>query len=176
MLRAIVVVTLACAATAEGGEIADLHRELASREVDFDKSRSHEQVEADDHEITEIGLERTPCFGSCPVYTVIIKSDGRVRYVGERFVSREGEHTGRVRTWSFNALAQFIRDTGYMDLEDNYSRLVTDHPTVYTTVVMNGTRKVIKNYANAGPTNLWAVEQIIDKLLLETEWDGEDER
>jgi hypothetical protein len=49
--------------------------------------------------------------------------------------------------------------------------MVTDNPTVYTTVVMDGKRKVVSNYANAGPTKLWAIEQLIDKLLLEAKWD-----
>ena len=34
-----------------------------------------------------------------------------------------------------------------------------------------GRRKTVRNYGNAGPTKLWAVEQLIDKLLLEAKWD-----
>ena len=60
-----------------------------------------------------------------------------------------------------------------MDLENTYDRFVTDNPTAYTTVVMNANRKVIKNYAHAGPTKLWAIEQLIDKLMLEARWDNE---
>jgi len=30
-----------------------------------------------------ITLERTPCYGYCPVYKVTILSDGTVRYFGE---------------------------------------------------------------------------------------------
>ena len=53
---------------------------------------------------------------------------------------------------------------------------MTDQPTCYTTVVMHGERKMVRNYANAGPTKLWAIEQIIDKLLLEAEWDEPTEK
>jgi hypothetical protein len=49
--------------------------------------------------------------------------------------------------------------------------MVTDNSTVYSTVVIGGKRKVISNYANAGPTKLWAVEQLIHKLVLEATWD-----
>jgi hypothetical protein len=45
-------------------------------------------------------------------------------------------------------------------------------PAVYTSVTKRDRRKVIRNYANAGPTKLWAIEQLIDKLLLEAEWDS----
>jgi hypothetical protein len=155
-----------------GGQIAELHQKHAKADRGGpDESRSHEQVDAQDHGVTEIGLERTPCYGTCPVYTVIIESDGTFRYKGEKYVERKGEFTGKVSRYQFNQLAQFIRDSGYTDLHDTYSRAVTDNPTVYTTVVIDRKRKVVKNYANAGPTKLWAVEQLIDKLLLEATWD-----
>lgn len=56
-------------------------------------------------------------------------------------------------------------------MEDTYSCPVTDFPNVYTMVKMRGKQKVVKNYANAGPSKLWAIEQLIDKLLLEAEWE-----
>jgi hypothetical protein len=59
-----------------------------------------------------------------------------------------------------------------MGFESEYSRMITDHATTYTTVVMNGKRKVIRNYANAGPTALWAIEQLIDGLITKAQWDG----
>ena len=56
-------------------------------------------------------------------------------------------------------------------MADSYAATVTDLPTVYTTVVLAGKRKVVKDYADAGPSKLWAVEQVIDKVLLDAEWD-----
>lgn len=171
MCKTVVLVSLLLGSMAEAGELLDLYRNTVKREAGLPKGRSHGQVESWDHEITEIGLERTTCHGVCPAYTIIVKSDGSFRYVGESFVKKEGKHTGRVKKGSFNELAKFIRDEGYMDLDSNYSRAVTDNPAAFTTVVMNGKRKVICNYANAGPTKLWAIEQLIDKLLLEAKWD-----
>jgi hypothetical protein len=154
------------------GEIADLHKKIAgTTEPNFDKLRSHEEVSNQKHGITEIGLERTNCKWSCPAYTVVIKSDGTVRYKGDKSAKKIGEHTGKVSVWRFNELAQFIKDMGYIDLEDTYDGTWTDAATVYTTVVLNVNRKVIKNYANSGPTKLWAIEELIDKLRLEVKWD-----
>lgn len=170
--RMMLAIVLLAGCVTRGGEVADLHRKIADADRRrFDESRSHEQVDAQDHGVTEIGLERTPCYGTCPVYTVIIKSDGTFRFKGEKYVERKGEFTGKVGRYQFIQLAQFIRDSGYTELQDTYFRAVTDNPTVYTTVVIDGKRKVVKNYANAGPTKLWAVEQLIDKLLLEAKWD-----
>jgi hypothetical protein len=41
-----------------------------------------------------------------------------------------------------------------MSLKDGYSAAITDNPTVYTMVVMNGRRKIVSNNAGAGPATL----------------------
>jgi hypothetical protein len=158
---------------ASGGEISSLHRQHTSRASGaWQKSRSHDEVASTNHGITEIGIERTPCFGTCPSYTFIVKSDGTFRYKGERHAERQGEFTGRIAVWQFHQLAQFIKESGYTELEDYYSRTVTDNPTVYTMVVTNDKRKTVSNYANAGPTKLWAIEQLIDGLMAKAKWDS----
>jgi len=160
-----------------GGEISDYyareHPETASHGLAVrEKSRGHEQVESTAHGVTEIGIERGACFGTCPVYTFVIKSDGTCHYKGDKYVERIGEFSCNIPIWDFHTLAQFIRESGYMGFESEYSRMITDHATTYTTVVMNGKRKVIRNYANAGPTALWAIEQLIDGLITKAQWDG----
>lgn len=122
--------------------------------------------------ITEIGLERAGCYGTCPCYTVRITSDGRVRYLGERYVSRLGKHTGRIPTYSFQQVAEFIRDAGVAGFHDSYQDLnVSDQETTYTLFAIDGVQKLVSDYGNSGPTTLWAIEQLIDKLLAETKWD-----
>ena len=121
--------------------------------------------------ITEIQLRRTPCYGTCPVYHVTIRGDGHFKYVGERHVQRQGRYTGRVHPWHLKKLAQFLREAGFMDLEDRYFTPITDQATVYTTVTLDGVTKEIEHYANAGPPSLWAVEELIDLLLCKAEWD-----
>jgi len=165
-----------------GGEIADYyfkHSRENRKAVDVTellaakhKSRSYNEVESTNHGITEIGIERTGCFGTCPAYTFIVKRDGTFRYQGGKYAERTGEFSGTIPDWNFHRLAQFIRDSGYMELEDGYVCDVTDQPDTFTTVVMNGKRKAIKNYARAGPTKLWAIEQLIDDLMAKAKWSG----
>ena len=174
-MKIVMIVVILCTASllGRGGEISDIHRQQARRTLDdWKKSRSHAEVASTNHGITAIGIERTGCFGTCPSYTFIIKSDGTFRYRGFNFVERKGEFSGVVPDWDFHPLAQFIRDSGYMDLENSYDRTVTDNPTTYTMVVMNGKRKTVSNYANSGPTKLWAIEQLIDALMANAKWDS----
>ena len=171
LIGCFVIVTL----LAVGGEISDFHFKKNARDTlaDGRKSRGHDEVASTNHGITEIGIERSGCFGTCPIYTFIVKSDGTFRYKGTKHVEREGEFAGTIPVWYFHHLAQFIRDSGYTELEDGYRPGGnTDHATVYTMVVMNGKRKTISNYANTGPTKLWAIEQLIDDLMAKAKWDG----
>jgi hypothetical protein len=87
-------------------------------------------------------------------------------------VQREGKFGGTIPVWYFHRLAQFIKDSDYMGLENDYDRMVTDAATTYTMVVMKGKRKTVSNYANAGPTKLWAIEQLIDDLMDEAKWEA----
>ena len=59
-----------------------------------------------------------------------------------------------------------------MGFENEYTSAITDLSTVYTSVVMNGKRKVIRNYADTGPASLRAVEQRIDKIMSAAKWDS----
>src|SRR5574341_1902699 len=43
-----------------------------------------------------IGLDRGPCFGACPIYTVEIDEQGAVTYNGVRFVAVTGTQTGSI--------------------------------------------------------------------------------
>lgn len=167
-----IVIWLSAGAWLSAGEIEQLYRKWV-RPKDGDtaaQQKRFEQLGEPRHGITEIGLERSACFGDCPVYSVIIKSDGTFRYVGEGNVARKGTHTGEISTWDFNQLAEFIVESGYMNLESNYDVPITDLPAAYTTVVLNGKRKLIRNYGGLGPVRLWMLEQAIDATLLQAQW------
>jgi hypothetical protein len=175
MKRKILIIAVLGTASliAFAGEISDIHQGQTNPTLaPSKKSRSHDEVASTNHGITEIGIERTGCYGTCPSYTFIVKSDGTFRYKGVKFVEHEGEFTGKIPFWRFHELAQFIKDSGYMELEDYYARGITDNPTTYTMVVMNGKRKTVRNYANAAPSKLWAIEHLIDGLMTKINWDG----
>ncbi|KAB3530299.1 hypothetical protein F8154_13995 [Alkaliphilus pronyensis] len=43
-----------------------------------------------------IRLERTMCYGTCPVYNVTVNKDGKVKYEGEMYVYRIGKHQWKI--------------------------------------------------------------------------------
>lgn len=119
--------------------------------------------------ITEITLERTACFGFCPIYKVILRSDNTATYIGERFVERQGTYKAYIS--NFEYLAKIIEARRYFSLRNSYTAPVTDLPSAITSVVRNGKRKTIDNYANSGPIELWEIETLIDGLIANARWE-----
>lgn len=119
--------------------------------------------------VTEITLERTACFGFCPIYKVILRSDGTATYIGVNFVERQGTYKGYIS--GFEHLAKIIEARRYFSFSNNYTRPITDLPTAITSVVRNGKRKTVQNYANSGPIELWEIETLIDGLVANVSWE-----
>lgn len=131
-----------------------------------------EEVLNDHSGIDAIGLERTVCFGDCPVYTVIVSKDGRFLYDGEANVKRIGHFTGKVDTNELREIFRFVSSIGFSRLADGYSYPMTDAASTFTMVRKDGREKIVWNYANSGPPSLWAFDQLIDKLLDDAHWDA----
>jgi hypothetical protein len=65
-----------------------------------------------------IKLERTSCFGECPVYSVSIDARGNVAYEGTKFVRVEGRERDRIPTSRVAALLATAERIGFFDLRD----------------------------------------------------------
>jgi hypothetical protein len=158
------------------GEIADLHRKwVRPKEKDpAPQMARFEALQSPSHGVSEIGLERAICFGTCPAYSVIFKADGSVRYVGIENVPHKGVRNGRISDWEFHRLAEFAMKSGYMTMESDYDLpTITDLPVTYSMVVREEQRKLIRNYGSLGPIELWAFERAAESLLADVEWDDE---
>lgn len=119
-------------------------------------------------QITEVTLERTACFGPCPIYKVTLRRDGTATYEGQQFVERKGTYNGTI--YGFERLAQLIESRGYFNLKENYTINATDLPSALTSVVRAGRRKTITNYGDQGPVELWGIETAIDGIVANTKW------
>jgi hypothetical protein len=122
--------------------------------------------------VTEIAIERTPCYGFCQTYTLRLFSDGRVEYRGQASVPFVGQREGQLDKYFFTRLARTAVGIGFFELQDRYTCGVTDSPTVYVAVTKNGERKIIEHYAPEydGPYALRLLEQEIDAMYQHVEW------
>src|SRR5262245_28972505 len=122
--------------------------------------------------VTEIGIERTPCYGLCPTYTFVVRSDGTAEYRGQANVEHIGKRKGRLRPEQVEEIFRLAIDIGFFELADFYGCAITDNETVFLTAVRGGQRKTIQHYApdHCGPPRLRWLELTLDLLEEAVEW------
>src|SRR5262245_55584899 len=109
-----------------------------------------------------VELQRTPCEGSCPAYTVQIRGDGQINWL-QQSVGRAGA-TSTVSPAEARGLLEKLRTNGFWGLCSNYSVAASDGPTVITTLHIAGQQKRVSDYFNGGPKLLHDFEIDIDGL------------
>jgi hypothetical protein len=128
-----------------------------------------------------ISLERTACFGGCPVYRVWVSADGKVGYEGRAHVRRLGSASGEIAAERVRALLSEIERAGYFSFANRYTsaeptcgRYSTDSPAAITSIRMDGrTKRIEHDYGcGAAPGALVVLEQRIDEVLGSGKWTG----
>jgi uncharacterized protein DUF6438 len=127
---------------------------------------------------TIIRLQRTSCYGPCPVYTVTIDARGTVRYEGEKFVRVVGRQIARIDKSVVAKLLAHAERIHFFDMRSSYrvienpdgsSTMVTDLPTKIVTVTTNGRTKHVEDYVGA-PDALEEFEKAIDEAAGTNRW------
>jgi uncharacterized protein DUF6438 len=128
-----------------------------------------------------VTLERTPCFGTCPVYLVTATSSGAVRFEGKSHVSHPGSAVGQIPKARLDSLLTELEAAGYFDFEEQYApgfpacgNAATDLPTVTTSVRLHGrTKRIVHDRGCTGaPQALSRLEERIDEVLNTAQWIG----
>jgi len=170
-MKTLIVLLLAAIEVVQAGEIENFYwTQPATNHKGGGEPFSGPKRVPQTHGISELGIERTPCFGSCPVYTCTIRSNGVATYDGVAHVDKIGRWEANIDAFHFHHLANFILETGYSQMDDTFTSSVTDGDTVYTTFVLNGRRKVFRNYASSDPSKLWVFQRLIDDLAAGAKW------
>jgi len=123
-----------------------------------------------------IELERTICYGTCPSYVVTFFEDGQAVYNGRRFVPRIGRFVGRIGRLDYSRLCLLVDRTGFRKMEHRYALLgVTDQPTTILRVRPSDSFVPISvsDYGNAGPVELWALQEVVDAVAESIDWEEE---
>lgn len=149
--------------------------------ADSSAAPSPEVVATDSAAAPVITLERTPCFGTCPVFRLSIWKDGRVEFDGERFVTQVGKATASLAPAAVDSLLAELDAGGYFGFAERYEHgepacglYATDSPSVLTSVSMRGrTRSVRHDYGcSAAPPELGRLERRIEEVAGVKRWTG----
>jgi hypothetical protein len=121
----------------------------------------------------EIKLERTECYGTCPVYSVSVDEDGVVTFIGKKHVSFTGRKIYSIPKEDAAALARdFIamRDAG---LKRAYRGNVFDVATYSASFSSENYNQTIIDYAgydDAMPPSVTKLQNRIDEVTRSTQF------
>jgi len=115
-----------------------------------------------------VRLERTACFGRCPIYRVTVMSDGAVSFVGERFVVAEGEQKATLDAEALKKLVTRLEASPFASWNDFVDRSMTDMPSV----VLTFKGKTVHHYLGdeRAPAELKQLEDDVDALIGTAPW------
>ena len=108
-----------------------------------------------------ISLEKTACFGTCPVYKIKIYNSGKATYEGLKHVEKTGLHYLTISESEKNKILMKAKKIGFNNMKKEYTEKITDLPTTYIMI----RKKMIKDYYGA-PTELKELEKNIEELFL----------
>jgi hypothetical protein len=121
-----------------------------------------------------ITLDRTACFGACPVYTVELRADGRVVFTGSSHV-RVARAERRIPREAAQRIFQSLAGIGFWEWRALYNRPVTDHPSATVAVTWGKSRKAVEEHPpcdreSGAPPALCALGKAIDDAARTAEW------
>src|SRR5262245_27956724 len=130
-------------------------------------------------------LERGVCFGTCPAYKLTITANSSVEFEGRHFVKKKGLVRATI-SWEqlkrlvaeFEKAKFFTLKDRYVDEGDGCAEVLTDSPTVKTSIKIAGKTKSVEHYHGCqGPPileRLTALENKIDEVVNASQWFDEN--
>jgi hypothetical protein len=120
-------------------------------------------------------MERTECFGFCPVFRVEIFEPADVVFHGDENVRAKGRHTGQLRDTSASELVAAFVSAGFFELREQYTG-VNDAPATILTAKDRGKAKtvVFQRDAEGLPSVLPHLEARVARAVELERWVGSE--
>ena len=119
-----------------------------------------------------VSIERTPCFGRCPTYKLMVFQSGYATLHVKNWVEslENGKYETRISKAEMDQIRQRIEAVAYYKLPNEFDGPITDIPSTFTAANINGRKKRVKNRYDA-PVKLQEYEKFLDGLLLKrSDW------
>ncbi len=109
-----------------------------------------------------IRIEKTPCRGECPTYSVTIKKDKTIHYKGIKNVSFIGEKEYALTEEQFQELENKLAGFSFEKYSTSYGGTYTDISCTILTVP----NKTVKLTRKKGPPELYELVEFIEKQYI----------
>jgi hypothetical protein len=127
-----------------------------------------------------LSLERTACYGDCPVYTVTVSSSGIVTLDGIEHVSKPGGQQSHVSLEAVEKLQAQLKTIDFFSLRSRKKgrwgcfKYRTDHPSIIVRAVTSSDDKTVRLYTGCSETKsstaLIEFARMIDEVAGTSKW------
>lgn len=164
----------ACKTTEEVVDPKDTVSEAAVDATEVANEEVPVMSDSTEERILFASIERTFCFGRCPVYKMKIYADGFVEYEGIQNMDMTGKYTTTIDKGQLSAILKQAEDIKFYEMEDRYDdEMIMDLPSTTVTVVNDSgkLKSVFCRYNFPKRVNLLA--EMFDNLLKSEKWVSE---
>lgn len=127
------------------------------------QNRAHKQRPSP--KITYVQLEREPCLGTCPWYTVILRPDGKILYFGGGHVEHIGAWTAKYWGMDFDNLVRGLGARKFRSMQSG-TQFFPDAPVATITVgYADGKSKTVTECEIGESHKHWELTKIIDGIV-----------
>lgn len=112
---------------------------------------------------TLFSLERKPCSGDCPVFSVTVTKDKVLTYHGKKYTHIEGIHTVSLSTAQFEQFNKLLKDAHFSELSSRYATSGTKD-FAESVLKYEGKEVTVRLWKDA-PKELTAVYVFVEDIL-----------
>jgi len=120
---------------------------------------------------SSIELERTGCYGTCPIYTFTLDSEGKGSFQGERFTEKLGSWKKEFSEVELRPLWELVDGLDWSQYNDEYPTNVSDLPATILRVQMKKKYKQIY-IKGKHPEELDDISAVLIKLAESPGWEN----
>jgi len=127
-----------------------------------------------------IKMEKSACYGKCPIYTVIVKKNGELAYEGKEYVSVEGVKSSVISKESLTLIEEELVKTKFLSMQSklhsgswNCFVSATDHSYILIEASVKNNRKAVSTYTGCNSEQVSKVIELaafIEKTTEISKW------
>ena len=167
---------------------------LAFPVASCENAQNFQIPEANANELS-VRLERSECYGTCPIYALAIESDGKVTFDGKGYTKVIGKAQSRIDQDQINQIIGAIKSSDFFSFDNKYDQdsgncpgTAADMPTVTLSIRLGDQEKKIIHYLGCWepmdrtnrrnlsdaifPQKLYLLENKIDEIVESNQWIG----
>ena len=142
----------------------------------FASCKSYKEADSNKqkYEVENFIVNKSPCFGTCPMYKLEVTKDGSAYLDARNFLKNnlKGKYTVKLSKENMGSLVKELNQLDFPKLNDKYgNNQITDLPATDLEIRYNGTNtKKIHDYGNRGTAELTKFYLYVDSLIYAQQW------